>query len=86
MRTIRLITCDDAMQAHIIQGALENEGIESLLHNENLSSVLRTACAFVLSLLGVSFPVGNYWTYVCNHCKATFDKTVYEKNKIVEET
>ena len=30
------------MQAHIFQGALENEGIESLLHNENLSSLLKS--------------------------------------------
>ena len=42
MRTVRLITCNDAMQAHIFQGALENEGIESLLHNENLSSLLKS--------------------------------------------
>ncbi|MBD9112002.1 MAG: DUF2007 domain-containing protein [Bacteroides nordii] len=37
MKTVRLITCNDAMQAHILQGALENEGIDSLLHNENFS-------------------------------------------------
>ena len=41
MKTIRLITCDDAVQAHIYQGALENEGIESILHNENCSTVLK---------------------------------------------
>ena len=31
MKTVKLITCDDAFQAHIIQGALANEGIDSLL-------------------------------------------------------
>ncbi len=41
MKTIRLITCPDAAQAHIIQGALENEGIASVLHNENMSTVMR---------------------------------------------
>lgn len=41
MKTVRLITCDDAAQAHIIQGALKNEDIASLLHNENMSTVLR---------------------------------------------
>ena len=39
MKTVRLITCNNAMQAHILQGALENEGIESILHNENFSSL-----------------------------------------------
>mgnify|MGYP000410661817 CR=1 FL=1 len=41
MKTVKLITCNDAAQAHIIQGALENEGISSLLHNENMSTLLR---------------------------------------------
>ena len=41
MKTIKLITCNDAVQAHIIQGALANEGIDSLLHNENMSTLLR---------------------------------------------
>ena len=41
MKTVKLITCDEAFQAHIIQGALENEGIASVLHNENTSTVLR---------------------------------------------
>lgn len=40
MKTIRLTTCVDAMQAHILQGALENEGITSVLHNENFSTLL----------------------------------------------
>lgn len=35
MKTVKLITCDDAFQAHVIQGALENEGIASVLHNES---------------------------------------------------
>lgn len=41
MKTVKLITCDDSFQAHIIQGALENEGITSILHNENMSTVMR---------------------------------------------
>ena len=39
MKTVKLITCNDAMKAHILQGALENEGIESILHNENFSTL-----------------------------------------------
>ena len=30
MKTVKLITCDDAFQAHVIQGALKNEGIASV--------------------------------------------------------
>ena len=43
MKTVKLITCSDAAQAHIIQGALENEGIESILHNENFSTCAATS-------------------------------------------
>ena len=43
MRTVRLMTCNDAFQAQIISGALENEGIPSVLHNVNTSYVLRGA-------------------------------------------
>ena len=39
MKTVKLITCNDAMKAHILQGALENEGIESILHNDLKSAV-----------------------------------------------
>lgn len=42
MKTVKLITCNDAMQAHILQGALRNEGIESLLHNENFSTLMKS--------------------------------------------
>lgn len=41
MKTVRLITCKDAFQANLIKGALENEGIESVLHNENFSNLYR---------------------------------------------
>ena len=52
MKTVRLITCNNAMQAHILQGALENEGIESILHNENFSS-LYSGC--INNISGVDF-------------------------------
>jgi chromosome segregation ATPase len=38
-KTVCLMTCADTVQAHIIQGALANEGIESVLHNENISEL-----------------------------------------------
>lgn len=41
MKTVKLITCDDAVKAHILQGALENEGIESMLCNENFSTLYK---------------------------------------------
>lgn len=41
MRTVRLITCDDSFQANLIKGALENEGIPVILHNEHISDVMR---------------------------------------------
>ena len=50
MKTVKLITCNDAIQAHILQGALENEGIDSVLHNENFSNLYR---GFVSNIAGV---------------------------------
>ena len=50
MKTVRLITCDGAFQARLIQGALENEGIASVLHNENTSNILR---GFIPTISGV---------------------------------
>lgn len=54
MKTVKLITCNDAMQAHILQGALENEGIESILHNENFSTLYKNC---VNSIAGVDILV-----------------------------
>lgn len=56
MKTIKLITCNDAVQAHIIQGALANEGIDSLLHNENMSTLLR---GYVRDISGVDVLVAD---------------------------
>lgn len=47
MKTVRLTTSIDPMQAHILQGALENEGIESVLHNEHFSTLL-PGCANIM--------------------------------------
>ena len=52
MKTVKLITCNDAMKAHILQGALENEGIESILHNENFSTLYKSC---VSSIAGVIY-------------------------------
>ena len=54
MKTVKLITCNDAMKAHILQGALENEGIESILHNENFSTLYKSC---VSSIAGVDILV-----------------------------
>ena len=41
MKTVKLITCDSSFQARLILGALENEGIAGILHNENSSNILK---------------------------------------------
>lgn len=41
MKTVRLMACDDSFQANLIKGALENEGIPVILHNEHTSGVMR---------------------------------------------
>ena len=56
LKTVKLITCNDAMKAHILQGALENEGIESILHNENFSTLYKSC---VSSIAGVDILVAD---------------------------
>ena len=56
MKIVKLITCDSATQAHIVQGALQNEGIDSMLRNENMSTLL--AGLQVGDLTGVDILVG----------------------------
>ena len=56
MKTVKLITCNDAMKAHILQGALENEGIESILHNENFSTLYKSC---VSNIAGVDILVAD---------------------------
>lgn len=74
MKTVKLITCDDAAQAHIIQGALENEGIPSLLHNENMSTLFR---GYVTDVAGVDLLVD----------EADYDAAVslLEQNQMIPE-
>ena len=50
------MTCDSATQAHIVQGALQNEGIDSMLRNENMSTLLAGLQAG--DLTGVDILVG----------------------------
>ncbi|MFW5707819.1 MAG: DUF2007 domain-containing protein [Bacteroidota bacterium] len=40
MNIVRLTTCENSFEAHMIKGRLENEGIESYLTNENFSSLM----------------------------------------------
>ena len=73
-KTVKLITCDDAFRAHLIQGALDNEGIPSVIHNENTSNVMR---GFVSNLSGVDVLV-----YEADHQKAL---AILEQNQMVGE-
>ena len=45
MQTVTLTTCDNAAEAHLLQGALANAGIESVLTNEYTASTLRWGAA-----------------------------------------
>ena len=40
MKMIKLITLNNAQEAHILQGRLENEGIECFLTNENFTNLV----------------------------------------------
>jgi rubredoxin len=40
MNIIRLTTCENSFEAHMIKNRLENDGIESFLTNENFSSLM----------------------------------------------
>ncbi len=40
MKSVRLMTCDSEIQANLIKGRLENEGIRSFLTNENFSTLM----------------------------------------------
>lgn len=95
MKTVKLITCNDAMKAHILQGALENEGIESILQNENFSTLYK---GFQNSISGVDILVmdvdyekavrvlkeNESWPEeltLCPHCGSSDIKLVVKKGK-----
>ena len=40
MRTVKLITIDNSIEAHIIKGRLLNEGIDCFLTNENFTNLM----------------------------------------------
>ncbi len=40
MKAIRLLTCDNPVEAHLIKGRLQNEGIECFLTNENFTNLM----------------------------------------------
>jgi len=40
MDIIRLITCDNAVEAHLIKGKLNNEGIDCFITNENTTTLI----------------------------------------------
>ncbi len=40
MKTIRLITCESPIEANIIKGRLESEGIHCFITNENFSNLM----------------------------------------------
>lgn len=47
MQTVTLTTCDNAAEAHLLQGALANAGIGSVLTNEYTASTLPNLCGMM---------------------------------------
>lgn len=47
MQTVTLTTCDNAAEAHLLQGALANAGIESVLTNEYTASTRPNLCGMM---------------------------------------
>lgn len=95
MKTVKLITCEDSFQAHLVQGTLENEGIASVLHNENFSSVMRgygrdiagvdvlvyeDEYAHAFSLLEQNGMIAEQLKY-CPHCGSDRIKFVLKKGR-----
>lgn len=39
MNIVRLLTCDNAIEAHLIKGRLNNEGIDCYITNENIATL-----------------------------------------------
>lgn len=74
MKTVKLMTCNDATQAHIVQGMLESEGIDSMLQNENMSGLL-AGC--INNISGVDILVGE-----ADYEKAT---QLLEQNQMIPE-
>lgn len=68
------MTCNDAFQAQIISGALENEGIPSVLHNVNTSYVLRGA---ISQIAGVDI-----FVYEADYNRAL---EILERNEMIPE-
>ena len=50
METILLSTADNNVQASLLQSALRNEGIESFLKNEHLSTVFGNIAGFQIEI------------------------------------
>lgn len=50
MKTVLLSILDNSFQASLLQGVLNNEGIESFLKNEILSSVLGNISGFKIQI------------------------------------
>ena len=44
MRTVRLTSCGNAVEAYMIKEALEAEGIGCAIHNENMSNIFGGLC------------------------------------------
>jgi hypothetical protein len=89
------MTCSDAAQAHIVQGALANEQIASMLQNENFSSLYPTHVSATsgvdvlvyekdkeaaLQLLEENGMIGDDLSY-CPRCGSAHIRLVHKRGK-----
>lgn len=71
MKTVKLITCNDAMKAHILQG-----GSSDIKFRLKKGQRLRAVGAAILSMLAAAPPGDNHWEYTCGQCQRTFEVPV----------
>ena len=99
MKTKRLLTCDNSIEAHLIQSKLDSEGIESFLTNENFASLMPMFNNMMGSGIQVMVDEVNYdrafeivkdkispdnVRLVCPNCGSTDVRLGFGKNKILK--
>ena len=99
MKTVRLLTCDNQSEAHILQGRLENEGIDCFLTNEISTTLLPQFNNMMGS--GVQLMVGeedlkkareilqdkispDHSNMICPHCGSTDIGLGLGKNRLIK--
>lgn len=94
MKFIRLITCENPVEANILEGKLESEGIRCFLTHENFSNLMPHFTGILGAGVQVMIEEKDYeqakkWiktnsqnTTVCPHCNSKNIKTTLGEDKI----